>query len=94
MSILDTIKQTIADMTINNQPEPVQESATDDIPNEIFVEFAKLVPELDPASDIRSLAETLHAIYNDLEQVRVYVLTDRIAKSKSFKTNSESLRIC
>lgn len=50
MSILDTIKQTIADMTINNQPEPVQESATDDIPNEIFAEFAKLVPELDDLS--------------------------------------------
>ena len=50
MSILDTIKQTIADMTINNQPEPVQESATEDIPNEIFAEFAKLVPELDDLS--------------------------------------------
>lgn len=46
----------------------------------------KLAPKLDPASDVRSLAETLQAIYNDLEQVRVYVLTDRIAKSKSFKT--------
>jgi AIPR protein len=46
----------------------------------------KLAPKLDPASDVRSLAETLQAIYNDLEQVRVYVLTDRTAKSKSFKT--------
>ncbi len=46
----------------------------------------KLAPKLDPASDVRSLAETLQAIYNDLEQVRIYVLTDRIAKSKSFKT--------
>jgi hypothetical protein len=35
---------------------------------------------------VRSLAETLQAIYNDLEQVRVYVITDRVAKSKSFKT--------
>ena len=35
---------------------------------------------------MRSLAETLQAIYDDLEQIRVYVITDRVAKSKSFKT--------
>jgi hypothetical protein len=46
----------------------------------------KMAPKLDPSSDVRSLAETLQAIYNDLEQVRVYVITDRVAKSKSFKT--------
>ena len=46
----------------------------------------KMAQKLEPSSDARSLAETLHAIYNDLEQVRVYVITDRVAKSKSFKT--------
>ena len=46
----------------------------------------KVAPKLDPSSDVRSLAETLQAIYDDLEQVRVYVITDRVAKSKSFKT--------
>ena len=46
----------------------------------------KMAPKLDPSSDVRSLAETLQAIYSDLEQVRVYVITDRVAKSKSFKT--------
>jgi hypothetical protein len=46
----------------------------------------KMAPKLDPSSDVRSLAETLHAIYNELEQVRVYVITDRVARSKSFKT--------
>jgi hypothetical protein len=46
----------------------------------------KMAPKLDPSSDVRSLAETLHAIYNDLEQIRVYVITDKVAKSKSFKT--------
>ncbi len=46
----------------------------------------KLAPKLDPASDARSLAETLQAIYNGLEQVKVYVLTDRIAKAKNFKS--------
>lgn len=46
----------------------------------------KMAPKLDPSSDVRSLAETLHSIYNDLEQIRVYVITDKVAKSKSFKT--------
>jgi hypothetical protein len=46
----------------------------------------KMAPKLDPSSDVRSLAETLQVIYNDLEQIRVYVITDRVAKSKSFKT--------
>lgn len=46
----------------------------------------KMAPKLDPSSDVRSLAETLQAIYDGLEQIRVYVITDRVAKSKSFKT--------
>jgi hypothetical protein len=46
----------------------------------------KMAPKLDPSSDVRSLAETLHGIYNGLEQIRVYVITDKVAKSKSFKT--------
>ncbi len=46
----------------------------------------KMAPKLDPSSDVRSLAETLQGIYNELEQIRVYVITDKVAKSKSFKT--------
>jgi hypothetical protein len=46
----------------------------------------KMAPKLDPSSDVRSLAETLQGIYDDLEQIRIYVLTDRVAKSKNFKT--------
>ena len=46
----------------------------------------KMAAKLDPSSDVRSLAETLRTIYDDLEQIRVYVITDRVAKSKSFKT--------
>mgnify|MGYP001490619540 CR=1 FL=1 len=46
----------------------------------------KLAEKLDPASDVYSLALTLREIYNDLEQVRVFVLTDGVAKAKSFKT--------
>lgn len=46
----------------------------------------KMAAKLDPSSDVRSLSETLQAIYDDLEQVRVFVLTDKVAKAKSFKT--------
>lgn len=46
----------------------------------------KMAQKLDPSSDVRSLAVTLQTIFNDLEQVRVFVITDRVAKSKSFKT--------
>jgi hypothetical protein len=46
----------------------------------------KMAAKLDPSSDVRSLAETLQAIYDGLEQIRIYVITDRVSKSKSFKT--------
>lgn len=46
----------------------------------------KMASKLDPSSDVHSLALTIREIYNGLEQVRVFVLTDRVAKAKSFKT--------
>lgn len=46
----------------------------------------KLAAKLDPSDDVRSLAQTLQEIYDEIEQVRVFVLTDQIAKAKSFKT--------
>lgn len=46
----------------------------------------KIASKLDPSSDIHSLALTLFEIYNSLEQIRIFVLTDRVAKSKSFKS--------
>lgn len=46
----------------------------------------KMAAKLDPSSDVHSLALTLREIYDDLEQVRVFVLTDRVAKAKNFKT--------
>ncbi|MGE8702573.1 MAG: AIPR family protein [Achromobacter sp.] len=46
----------------------------------------KMAQKLDPSSDVCSLANTLQAIFNELEQIRIYVITDRVAKSKSFKT--------
>lgn len=46
----------------------------------------KMATKLEESSNVRSLALSLQGIYNDLEQVRIYVITDRIAKSKNFKT--------
>ncbi len=46
----------------------------------------RMVDRLDPSSDVHSLALTIREIYNDLEQIRVYVLTDGVSRSKSFKT--------
>ena len=56
----------------------------------------KMAPKLDPSSDVHSLALTIQEIYNGLEQVRVFVLTDKVAKAKSFKTREiagKSVRI-
>lgn len=50
----------------------------------------EMADKLDPSRDIRSLAENLQESYNELEQVRVFVLTDKVAKSKSFKTKEIS----
>ncbi|BET27618.1 AIPR protein [Limnobacter thiooxidans] len=45
----------------------------------------RLADKLDPSSDSHSLALTIREIYDRLDQVRVFVLTDGVAKSKSFK---------
>jgi hypothetical protein len=50
----------------------------------------KMASQLDPSNDVLSLAITLQEAYNDLEQIRVYVITDKVAKSKSFKTREIS----
>jgi hypothetical protein len=46
----------------------------------------KMAAKIEPSDDTHSLALNIHAIYNGLEQVRVFILTDCVAKSKSFKT--------
>jgi hypothetical protein len=46
----------------------------------------KMAGKLDPTSDARSLASTIQEIYGKLEQIRVFVLTDKIAKAKHFKS--------
>jgi hypothetical protein len=46
----------------------------------------RMAQRLDPSSDVYSLALSIHEIYDGLDQVRVFVLTDRVAKDKSFKS--------
>lgn len=50
----------------------------------------RLADKLDPSNDVHSLALTIQEIYNSLEQVRVFVLTDGVTKSKSFKPRDVS----
>lgn len=76
-------------------PTPIPESETETAVKNCLKFLAlcaegKLASKLDPSTNVRSLAETLQAIYNDLVQIRVYVITDRVAKSKSFKTREIS----
>lgn len=72
-------------------PTPIQDSETKTAVEQClrFLTLCaegKMAAKLDPSSDVRSLAETLQGIYNSLEQIRIFVITDRVAKSKSFKT--------
>ncbi|MFC3651954.1 AIPR family protein [Dyella humi] len=50
----------------------------------------KMAARLDPTHDARSLAETIHAGYNELDQIRIFVLTDKKSKSKNFKAREIS----
>ena len=45
----------------------------------------KLAITMDPSSDAHVLAVTIQGCYPNLDQIRIYVLTDRQAKAKNFK---------
>jgi len=45
----------------------------------------KLASKLDQSDEIRILAELIRGLYDELEQIRIYVLTDRVAKTLQFK---------
>lgn len=45
----------------------------------------KLARQIDESNDAHALAVTIEGCYANLEQIRIYVLTDRLAKSKNFK---------
>ena len=74
-----------------NVPTPIPDSETKTAVEQclrfltLCVE-GKMESKLDPSSDVLSLARSLRGSYDNLEQIRVYVITDRVAKSKHFKT--------
>jgi hypothetical protein len=45
----------------------------------------RLLPKLDPSSDVYGLVEMIQRLWNDLDQVRIFVITDGQTKSKHFK---------
>lgn len=45
----------------------------------------KLADRVDPSDEAYELILTVRDCYNELDQVRIFVLTDRVAKSKNFK---------
>ncbi|KQQ44737.1 abortive phage infection protein [Rhizobium sp. Leaf311] len=45
----------------------------------------KLVAAIDPSDDAYEFSLTIKDCYEDLEQIRVYILTDRQAKTRAFK---------
>ena len=46
----------------------------------------KLAERIDPTQEVLSLVLTIQESYKDLVQVRIFVLTDCVAKSKNFRT--------
>lgn len=50
----------------------------------------KATETLDPSHDARSIAGTLHSLYKNLDQVRIFVLTDRVAKARQFASREIS----
>lgn len=50
----------------------------------------KLAATMDETNDAYALAVTIHGHYADLDQIRIYVLTDRQAKAKNFKPREVS----
>jgi hypothetical protein len=50
----------------------------------------KQAASIDPSHDAHALALTIHDCYPNLNQIRIYVLTDRLAKSKNFKSREVS----
>ncbi len=45
----------------------------------------RMASRIDPSNEAYLLALNINAIYDGLEQIRIYVITDRVAKAKNFK---------
>ena len=68
---------------------PIADAETKTAAEQCFRFLAKCVNErladkMDPSNDAYALATTIQGSYNNLDQIRIYVLTDRQAKAKNF----------
>lgn len=73
--------------TLTNVPEQDLKKAAQQCVR--FLELCatgRLSDELDDTNDASSLVSIIQERYNELEQIRIFVLTDGVTKSKSFKT--------
>lgn len=73
-----------------DEPTPVVDSETKTAAEQclrFLVRCAegRMATLLDESSDVKSLALTIQENYPKFDQIRIYVLTDRVAKAKSFK---------
>jgi len=69
---------------------PIADSETKTAAEQCFRFLSKCVQDrladkMDPSNDAFALATTIQGSYANLDQIRIYVLTDRQAKAKSFK---------
>ena len=74
----------------SERPVPIPDSETKTAAERCFQFLAKcaegdLALRIDESNDARVLAETIREIFPALDHITIHVLTDRVAKSKSFK---------
>lgn len=72
-------------------PTPIPDSETKTAADRCFQFLAKcaegdLASRIDESNEARVLAETIREIFPALDHITIHVLTDRVAKSKSFKS--------
>jgi hypothetical protein len=86
----DQIDLFVSLYTGSDQLSPIPDSETKTAAEQCLRFLAKcaegrLAATMDPSSDAHVLAVTIQGCYPNLDQIRIYVLTDRQAKAKNFK---------
>jgi hypothetical protein len=86
----DQIDLFVSLYTGSDQVNPIPDAETKTAAEQCLRFLAKcaegrLAATMDPSSDAHVLALTIQGCYPSLDQIRIYVLTDRQAKAKNFK---------
>jgi hypothetical protein len=86
----DQIDLFVSLYTGSDQLSPIPDAETKTAAEQCLRFLAKcaegrLAATMDPSSDAHVLAVTIQGCYPNLDQIRIYVLTDRQAKAKNFK---------